>query len=54
VSIPATVSGALQWQYYDGAAWQNFGPPFDLGSLKRTRRAGIAPAPPSATPSNGG
>jgi hypothetical protein len=44
VSTPApTVSQSLQWQYYDGAAWQPFGEPFDLGSLVRTRRAGIAP-----------
>jgi hypothetical protein len=43
VTIPATVAGALQWQWWDGAAWHDFGPSFDLGSLKRTRRSGLRP-----------
>lgn len=43
VAIPATVSMALQWQWFDGAAWHNFGDPFDLGSLVRTRRSGPGP-----------
>lgn len=44
MTIPPTVSGAVQWQYLDvHGAWQNFGTPFDLGAITRTRRAAIAP-----------
>lgn len=42
-AIPATVARCLVWQYYDGAAWQTWGQPFDLGSLVRTRRAAEGP-----------
>lgn len=41
--IPATVAAAVQVQYWDGAAWADFGDAMSLGSLKRTRRVGIGP-----------
>lgn len=43
MAIPVTVSGALQVQYLEGGVWKNFGPPMDLGALKRTRRCGLGP-----------
>lgn len=44
MTVPATVSAALIWQYQDqNGAWQDFGKACDLGSLTRTRRFALGP-----------
>jgi hypothetical protein len=42
-TLPATISQGLAVQYWDGLAWQTFGTPGDLGTIKRTRRFGPGP-----------
>jgi hypothetical protein len=44
VTIPATQSAQLVWQYLDAnGAWQSYGAAQDLGSLVRSRRFSLGP-----------
>jgi hypothetical protein len=43
MTLPATLTGAVKVQYWDGAAWQDFGDAHDLGTIVRTRRFSLAP-----------